>query len=267
MKILIIGAGNMGLTYGKGFIHSHIINREDLFFLDRMEEKSTDILSLSKHPLFLKPEAFLKEMDVIILSVKPQDFEALAQHIRPFILEKQLVFSIMAGINIETIRSLLGVNKIIRAMPNLPAQIGLGMTVFTTSQKVDKKDLFIAQNLLNTTGKAIYTPEEHLLDAATAVSGSGPAFVFYFMDAMISKGVEMGFTESESQLLVEQTFMGAVRLLRHNDQTCKEWIQKVASKGGTTEAALKKFEHSRLTEKIAEGLEAAQKRSQELSRN
>ena len=267
MKILIIGAGNMGLTYGKGFIQSHVIKREDLYFLDRLEGKAPQVENLSTYGLELMPGPYIGEMDVVILSVKPQDFEALAQDIRPFVQEEQLIFSIMAGINISRIRSQLGLSKVIRAMPNLPAQMGLGMTVFTTSEEVDKKDLFIAQNLLNTTGKAIYTPQESLLDAATAVSGSGPAFVFYFMKAMIDKGIEMGFSASESQLLVEQTFLGAVQLLKRNEITCNEWIQKVASKGGTTEAALKSFGESQLNDKIAKGLEAARLRSIELSEN
>ena len=265
MKILIIGAGNMGLTYGEGFIKSHVIKKEDLYFLDHIQEKETQIQALSEHPLFVSPGPYIAEMDVIILSVKPQDFDKLSQSIRPFLRRDQLIFSIMAGVDTQSIQNHLKVEKIIRAMPNLPAQIGLGMTVFTTSQAVDKKDLFIAQNLLNTTGKAIYTPEETLLDAATAISGSGPAFVFFFMDAMITKGVEMGFTQEESQLLVEQTFLGATQLLKQNKLSCSDWIRKVSSKGGTTEAALIQFNQLDVKDKIGLGLEAAQKRSRELN--
>ncbi|MEM6631786.1 MAG: pyrroline-5-carboxylate reductase [Bacteroidota bacterium] len=265
MKILIIGAGNMGLTYGEGFIKSHVIRKEDLYFLDHLSEKQALTQRLSVHPLYIIPGPYIAEMDVIVLSVKPQDFDKLSQTIEPYLRKDQLIFSIMAGIDTQAIHTYLKVEKIIRAMPNLPAQIGLGMTVFTTSQAVDKKDLFIAQNLLNTTGKAIYTPREELLDAATAISGSGPAFVFFFMDAMISKGVEMGFSESESQLLVEQTFLGAAQLLKQNNLSCSDWIEKVSSKGGTTEAALTQFHQQELKQKIGVGLEAAEKRSKELN--
>ena len=255
----------MGLTYGEGFIQSHVIKKEDLYFLDRSPEKAVAAEAISSHALFTAPGEYIKEMEVIILSVKPQDFADLSQDLLPFIQREQLIFSIMAGIKTQTIRSRLKVNKIIRAMPNLPAQIGQGMTVFTTTNEVDKKDLFIAQNLLNTTGKALHTPDELLLDAATAVSGSGPAYVFFFMQAMIEKATQMGFSEDESQLLVEQTFLGAVQLLRRKDLTCNAWIQKVASKGGTTEAALHAFEQVRLKEDISCGLEAAQNRSKALS--
>ncbi len=266
MKILIIGAGNMGITYGEGFIQSHVIPPEDLYFLERVSHKAASVQHISDHPPYDTPGEFVSKMDLIILSVKPQDFVALAQDLAPYIHKDQLIISIMAGVKLSSLHHLLHAEKIIRAMPNLPAQVGQGMTVFTTSQEVDKKDLFIAQNLLNTTGKAIYTPDESLLDAATAISGSGPAYVFYFMQAMIDKGREMGFSEYEAQLLVEQTFLGAVNLLKKNNLNCSEWIQRVSSKGGTTEAAMETFSEIALNEMIGKGLEAARKRSEDLSR-
>lgn len=265
MKILIIGAGNMGITYGEGIIHSNVIHRANLYFIERTEEKAPLIKDISSHPLYTKPDSFVSEMDMVILSVKPQDFPTLAHDLAPFIRKDQLIFSIMAGIRMKTLAELLPATKIIRAMPNLPAQVGLGMTVFTTSPEVDKKDLFIAQNLLNTTGKAIYTPDESLIDAATAISGSGPAYVFYFIQGMIEAGIKMGFSEYEAQLLVEQTFLGAIHLLQKNNLSCQDWIQRVSSKGGTTEAAISMFQHNGLQESIGEGMEAALRRSRELS--
>jgi len=265
MKILIIGAGNMGITYGEGFIQSHVIPTEDLFFLEKDPSKASSISHISYHPLYESPGDFVRHMDLVILSVKPQDFVTLAESLAPYIHKDQLIISIMAGVKISSIYHHLKAEKIIRAMPNLPAQVGQGMTVFTTSNEVDKKDLFIAQNLLNTTGKAIHTPEESLLDAATAISGSGPAYVFYFMQAMIDKGREMGFSEYEAQLLVEQTFLGAINLLKKNSLSCEDWIRKVSSKGGTTEAAMKTFGEIKLDKMIGEGLDAARNRSEALS--
>jgi len=265
MKILIIGAGNMGITYGEGFIQSHVIPKENLFFLEKTPQKAPFVKNISAHPLHIQPGAYVKEMDLIIISVKPQDFKKLAKGLADYLHPDQLIISIMAGVTLETIHDQLKVDKIIRAMPNLPAQVGQGMTVFTTSPQVDKRELFIAQNLLNTTGKAIYTPEESLLDVATAISGSGPAYVFYFMQAMIDKGMEMGFSEYEAQLLVEQTFLGAISLLKKNSLDCAEWIKRVSSKGGTTEAAMSTFQQLHLGQLIGKGLEAARKRSEELS--
>ena len=126
-------------------------------------------------------------------------------------------------------------------MPNLPAQVGEGMTAFTSSDQVTRIELVMVQNLINTTGKSIYVENEQYIDAATAISGSGPAYVYYFMDAMIQAAGDMGFSESEAELLVSQTFIGAADLYSKSNFSCKDWIKKVSSKGGTTEAAMKSF--------------------------
>ena len=265
MKILIIGAGNMGTTYAQSFINGSSVNPENLFFLERLDQKSEKLKKLSAHPLQTKPDEYIRGMDLIILSVKPQDFISLGNSLSPFLRKDQMVLSIMAGITIGTIYKELGTEKIVRAMPNLPAQVGQGMTVFTTSDGVSKVEIFAIQNLLNTTGKTLYTAEESLIDASTAVSGSGPAFVYYFMNSMMSAARKMGFTESESQMLVRQTFLGAINLLNRNTLHCQEWIQRVSSKGGTTEAAMAFFAQNHVQELIESGLEVARKRAEELS--
>ena len=135
-----------------------------------------------------------------------------------------------------------------------------------SQQETDKKEFFIIQNLINTTGKSVYVEDENMIDAATAVSGSGPAYVYYFMEAMIQAAVKMGFTLSQAELLVNQTFMGAVHLHNQSEFTCGEWINRVASKGGTTEAALKVFKENTVNEKIDSALDAALKRAKELGR-
>ena len=151
-------------------------------------------------------------------------------------------------------------------MPNLPALIGMGMTGFTSADEVSKEEVFNIQNLLNTTGKSLYFDNEAKLDAVTAISGSGPAYVFYFMDAMINTAISMGFTKVQAELLVEQTFMGAINLLNIHHISCKEWIGRVASKGGTTEAALVQFESNQLSQSIDTGLRAALQRAIELGK-
>ena len=151
-------------------------------------------------------------------------------------------------------------------MPNLPSQIGMGMTVFTASNELDKKDLFIIQNLINTTGKSVYVENESLVDAATAISGSGPAYVFYFMSAMIQSAIKMGFNQSEAELLVNQTFMGAVHLHNQSQLSCADWIERVASKGGTTEAALHVMKKENVVEEIEHALDAAFIRAKELGK-
>ena len=165
---------------------------------------------------------------------------------------------------IETLKEALPTTKIIRAMPNLPAQVGMGMTGFSADVSVSRTELFSVQNLLNTTGKSLYFDDESLLDGVTAISGSGPAYVYYFMQAMIDSATQMGFSPTEAETLVEQTFLGAIHLLSNNNFTCREWIGKVSSKGGTTEAAIHSFESGRVSDQIQTGLQAALDRSIEL---
>jgi pyrroline-5-carboxylate reductase len=164
-----------------------------------------------------------------------------------------------------TISNALGTAKIIRAMPNLPAQIGTGMTVFTSSEEVTRIELVMVQNLLNSTGKAIYVENEDAIDAATAISGSGPAYVFYFMQSLIESAKDMGFSQAQAELLTYQTFKGAVDLFNKYDFTCEEWIAKVSSRGGTTEAAFNKFNENHLKKDFQSGVNMALTRAKELS--
>lgn len=265
MKVLIIGAGNMGMTYGQSFLNASILNKEDLYVLEKNKAKQEVVETISAHPVHTEAGEFVKDMDLIVLSVKPQDFASLAQSIRPHLRDDHLIMSIMAGITSTSIQQHLGAKKIVRAMPNLPSQVGLGMTVFTTSLDVTRLEIFTVQNLLNTTGKTMYVENEALIDSATAISGSGPAYVFYFMDSMIDTACKMGFSDAEAQLLVKQTFLGSINLLNKNSLSCKDWIAKVSSRGGTTEAAVSRFNQENLNLHIQSGLEAAEQRAQELS--
>lgn len=264
MKVLIAGAGNMGITYAKSFLASRFISANDLFLLERSAGNTSLMKEVPQGNIRHQAGEFITQTDILILAVKPQDFPTLSKQILPYIHNGQLVLSIMAGIKISSIYDALGTPKIVRAMPNLPAQIGMGMTVFTSSSGIDKKELFIMQNLINTTGKSVYVEDENMIDAATAISGSGPAYVYYFMESMIQAGIKMGFTLSQAELLVNQTFMGAVHLHNQSNLTCNEWITKVASKGGTTEAALKVMTSNTIEHKIEQALFAAFNRAREL---
>lgn len=266
MKILIIGGGNMGLTYAQSFLRAHITSEQDMMILEKSTEKAAELAQKQVGSIYGSPEHCLAQADLIILAVKPQDTQALFATLRPYVDAQQVFLSIMAGIKISVIQESLGVTKVIRAMPNLPAQIGMGMTAYTSSEEVTRIELVMVQNLLNTTGKAIYVENESAIDAATAISGSGPAYVFYFMDAMMQAARQMGFSESESELLVSQTFRGAVELHNKNDFSCSEWIARVSSRGGTTEAAMNSFYHNNLHDDIIAGAMAALHRAEELGK-
>ncbi len=267
MNILIVGGGNMGITYAKSFLRSHITNKENMMILEKSPEKAIQLSTQDIGKVYGNAQDCITKADLIILAVKPQDTEKLFKDIQPLVDEQQVFLSIMAGVKINTIVKQLGVKKVIRSMPNLPAQIGMGMTAFTASNEVTRIELVTVQNLLNTTGKTIYVEQEDAIDAATAISGSGPAYVFYFMRAMIEAAKQMNFTPSEAELLVTQTFRGAIELHNKSNFSCNEWIQKVASKGGTTEAALKDFNQKELHQNIISGAKAALERAIELGKS
>lgn len=264
MQILIIGGGNMGLTYAQSFLRSHITNKENMMILEKSLEKAEELSKKDIGTIYGSPESCLPSADLVILAVKPQDAPHLFEHILPLVNEQQVFLSIMAGVKITNIQKGLQAKKVIRAMPNLPAQIGMGMTAFTSSDEVTRIELVMVQNLLNTTGKTVYVENEAFIDAATAISGSGPAYVWYFMDAMMVAARQMGFSESEAELLVGQTFRGAIELYSKTDLSCKEWIQRVSSKGGTTEAAMKTYRQRLVHEDLVAGAHAALARAIEL---
>lgn len=264
MKILIVGAGNMGMTYIESFLHNQLLEQEQLYILEKSPEKQATLKQAGFKQVFIEPGEWIEALDILIIAVKPQDMSSVLPAMSTFVRANQVVLSIMAGVKMSTIAQHLPTSNIIRAMPNLPAQIGMGMTAYTATAEVARKDLFIVQNLLNTTGKTLYFEEETKLDAVTAISGSGPAYVFYFMQVMIENAQRMGFSISEAELLVSQTFMGAVHLEQQSALSCQNWIERVASRGGTTEAALAQFARSDVARGISQGLEDARKRAEEL---
>lgn len=149
-------------------------------------------------------------------------------------------------------------------MPNLPAQVGKGVTSYTESQEVSKVELLMVRNLLDTTGESIHVENENFIDASTGISGSGPAYVFYFMNSMLEAALKMGFSKNDSKVLVSQTFEGAVELFNKNDLSPDTWMDRVASKGGTTRAALDSMDDNNVKELIKDAAYAAFDRAVEL---
>ncbi len=262
MKILIIGGGNMGLTYARSFARAHITSRPNLGLLARAPERMAALAAHDVGTVWGEPAACVPDANILILAVKPQDSGALFAQLHGLVGPQQLVLSIMAGVRMDTLRAALGTPKVIRAMPNLPAQIGMGMTAFTSTDEVSRAELVQVQNLLSTTGKTVYVEDERAIDASTAISGSGPAYVYYCMGALMDAATGMGFAPAEAELLVSQTFRGAVELYSQSGLSCAEWIARVASKGGTTEAALAAFGGVR--EGLMAGAAAARDRAEEL---
>jgi len=254
----------MGATYARAFLRAHVATRHTLALLEKSDGRAAALAAEDIGQVFCDPALCMPAADLVILAVKPQDVAKLLPLLKPHVAPGQVFLSIMAGVTTHALALGLGADKIVRAMPNLPAQIGMGMSAFSATQAVTRLELSMVQNLLATTGKTLYVDDETRLDAVTAISGSGPAYVFYFMKAMMEAAAGMGFSPSEAELLVAQTFIGTAELYGKTEASCQEWINRVASKGGTTEAALKSFSADALAASIEKGLIAARDRATEL---
>lgn len=264
MKVLVIGAGNMGLTYATGMSRSKMLKKGNIMVLDKSREKMEELDKLAHFDAMERLEDCLPMAEIIFLAVKPYHAEELMGRMKPLVQGEQLFISIMAGVTIQYIQDALGIKKVVRAMPNLPAQVGLGLTSYVSSPEVSRLELFLVEGLLDTTGKSLRVQNENFIDASTGISGSGPAYVFYFMQSMMEAALQMGFSENVSKVLVSQTFTGAVELFNQSNLSPDSWMEKVASKGGTTRAALDSMQDNKVNELIKEAAFAAFNRAVEL---
>ena len=265
MKVLVIGAGNMGLTYATAIARSGILKKEDLMIYD----KSTEVIDrLSKdkenYTAYDNLEDTLPVSDIIMVAVKPYHNENLMTEMKELMNDQQLVISIMAGVTIDTLQEGLGIRKVVRAMPNLPAQVGKGMTSYMAANEISRIELWMVEDLLNSTGKSVRVDSEKFIDASTGISGSGPAYVFYFMESMMEAAKSMGFSYNDRKALVSQTFEGAIELFNKNSLSPESWMKRVASKGGTTQAALDSLDGNDVGQLIHDAAYAAFNRAVEI---
>ena len=265
MNIAIVGCGNMGLTYARAILKFDLVNQQGLTLVVRNDEKAEKLIKKEIGTVIRSIEAIPANCDIIVIAVKPQDYLPVAVELTKVLKPNQLVISVMAGITIEKLQNTLSHKAIVRAMPNTPAKIGMGITGFAAAAEVSTELIRKAEKLLSTTGREVFLDDESLMDAVTALSGSGPAYFYLIVKSMIEAGVKMGMEESMAALLVKQTMLGAYHLMNQSDKSLDELIAAVKSKGGTTEAALNKFIEKGLPDTISEALHAAEKRAKELS--
>jgi pyrroline-5-carboxylate reductase len=266
MKITIVGCGNMGLIYARAFLKYNIVSKENLLLAEKNEIRKQELLKLNVGEVTVVNDPKIAESDIIIIAVKPQDFEGLAAELKHVLHSAKCIISIMAGMKMNRIEHALDNPNIIRAMPNSPAELGMGMTAFTANKTLPIEQIRKAENLLGTTGRCVFFETEELLDAVTALSGSGPAYFFYIVKHMVEAGKQMGFDEATAAMLVKQTMLGSFHLINNANKSLDELIKSVASKGGTTEAAFSVFNENQVGENIQKGIVKARDRSAELSR-
>lgn len=202
--------------------------------------------------------------DVILLAVKPQQLSAVASILAPM-LASQLVISIAAGILVPDLsRWLNGYGRIVRVMPNTPAQVMMGVSALYAPPQVDSSARDAATGILSSVGSTVWLEQEEKMDAFTALCGSGPAYVFYFLEALMEAAVEMGFDRNEARTMVLDTFSGSIRLASESADDANVLREKVTSKGGTTERAILEMERHEVKRHIAQAIFAARARSREM---
>lgn len=277
LKIGFIGGGNMGEAIIGALIQSHIIDAKMIIASDVRPELLETLHR--KYGIAVQSDniTLFKDCDIIILAVKPQNIITVLTEIvsdEHFGVEtKKLIISIAAGVGIGKIEGLLYSKlddksrknmPIIRVMPNTPALVLTAMSGMSANGNCTDDDIHIAHTILGAMGKVMEFDETQI-DAVTAVSGSGPAYVFYFIESMIQAGIELGLGSKAAAVLTAQTFKGAVKLYEESGEPAEVLRRKVTSPGGTTEAALKIFENTEVKKNIIQGIHSAAKRSKELS--
>lgn len=204
--------------------------------------------------------------DVVVLAVKPQHTPTVLEELHGQLNRGQLALSIVAGATISTLSAGLRHQEIVRVMPNTPAQIGEGMSIWTATQSVEEAQREQARRILESLGRQVYVADEKYLDMATALSGSGPGYVFLMMEAMVDAGVHLGFTRPVAEELVLQTFQGSAAMARQSGKHLAELRNLVTSPAGTTAAGLQELEDGRLRAVIDRAIVAAYERCRELGR-
>jgi pyrroline-5-carboxylate reductase len=264
MKISFIGGGNMATALIAG-LAGKVAQAADIHVVD----PNADALARlrEKYGVTTSPDigAAVAASDVIVLAVKPQQMRDVTVHLQSQLANKPLLLSIAAGIRgADLSRWLGGYGAIVRTMPNTPALIGQGITGMVAMAGVSAAQKDAADSIMRAVGQTVWLDEESLIDPVTAVSGSGPAYVFYFLEAMQQAAAEMGLSAEQGKALALATFTGAAQLAAQSDEPVDVLRQRVTSKGGTTYAAITSMEAAGVKEAIVAAMKAAAARGREL---
>jgi pyrroline-5-carboxylate reductase len=259
--IAFIGSGVMGEAMIRGLITRNIVSPGQIIASDPHSERLKTLHE--RHTIHTTQDNrhAAEAGDIIVLSIKPQDLNHVMPEIRGHLRRQDLLLSIIAGAPIRRLADGTAHAAVVRAMPNTPAQIGQGITVWTATPEVSDPQRKQAQLILGSLGEEVFMDDERYLDMATALSGSGPGYVFMMMEAMIDAGVHLGFSRQTATHLVTQTIKGSVAYAEQSGQHVAELRNQVTSPGGTTAEALYHMEKGGLRTVISRGIWAAYQRS------
>ena len=261
----VLGVGNMGEALLGGVLRAGITPKERVIVYDASAERLAKIAEQFGVRAATGCVEAAADSEVVLLAVKPQNLPAIQKELQGKFHAGQLVISILAGMPVSKLRAALGPEPtIVRVMPNLPALIGQGMSV-VADDAAEPEQVELVKSILATVGGVVALPEKHL-DAVTAVSGSGPGFVYLFIEALAEAGEAAGLPREESRKMAAQTFIGACQLLERSGEPPEELRRRVTSPGGTTEAGIQAFEELRLRDVFRAAIERSTRRAEELGR-
>ncbi len=263
-NVAFIGGGIMGEAMIRGLITRDIVAPEQIIAADPMAERLDDLRGRYGIRVTVSNAEAAESGQVIVLSIKPQNLAEVMPGIRGHLRRQDLLLSILAGTPIRKLADGVAHAAVVRAMPNTPAQIGQGMTVWTATPEVTPEQRAQAQAILGALGVELFVGDEGYLDMATALSGTGPAYIFMFMEALVDAGVHLGFSRRVSEQLVFQTMRGSLEYAAQSGKHVAELRNQVTSPGGTTAAALYHLEKGGLRTVLSRAIWAAYQRSVEL---
>jgi pyrroline-5-carboxylate reductase len=266
MNIAFIGGGNMGEAMLAAILSQALAEPASISVSDVSSSRLEHLKQKYSVQVTADNVAAVAAKDVVILAVKPQTLPEVMTELKGKLQSNQLVLSIIAGAKISTISQGLDHGAVIRAMPNTPARVGEGMSVWTAAATVTESQKQAAKAILGAMGRELYVAEEAYLDMATAVSGSGPAYFFLMVEALVEAAVEIGLSRDTAQELVLQTMLGSAKFMEQSGEAPAELRKKVTSPGGTTAAALAQFERGGFSELVGRAVRAAYERAKELGK-
>jgi pyrroline-5-carboxylate reductase len=266
VRLGFLGAGNMAEAIARGILTAGLLKPQEMLASDPSEERRALFEKELKIPVATANEEVPQQAPVIIVAVKPQMAQAALEPLAKLFGPKKLVISICAGLSTAYLEKVLAPGtRVVRAMPNTPMLVGRGMAAVCAGRHATSADVAKAMRLLGSCAQVIRVNEDQM-DAVTAVSGSGPAYFFYLTELLAAAGVQAGLPAEDARLLARVTFEGSARLLTESAEEAQALRRKVTSPGGTTEAAIKKFDELGLPKAVAAAVQAACNRGRELGK-
>ncbi|MEZ4768332.1 MAG: pyrroline-5-carboxylate reductase [Caldilineales bacterium] len=262
--ISFIGSGMMAESMIKGMLNQGLVEPQGIMASGPRAERAAELASRYDIRTTTDNRAAADFAEIVVLAVKPQVLPHLLPELRGHLSRSSLILSILAGVRISSLLFGTGHPSIVRCMPNTPAQVGLGMTVWTATAQVSASQREQAQAILKALGETLFVDNEDYLDMATALSGTGPAYIFLFMEALIDAGVHLGFSRKVAQELVLQTMAGSVEIARQSDLHPAQLRNMVTSPGGTSAEALYELEKGGLRTILSKAVSAAYRKSKYL---